>query len=1114
MVTQFQHRKGSQNEAVFQSTEWQRERRRHGKPAVAAAAGLLLLLAAACSRIGEPGPAKLIESIAEVWKLTPAQARRGYPVEFHGIVTFFDPQVDLLTIQDSTAGIYVEVTDAAADLRPGQAVDVRGFTGYEASAPVIVKPALRAGPSGDLPAPKRPDPRTIRAGRADYQRIEAQGKLLARRTADSTHTRFELRLAGEAVECILLAESRSVLDSSIGAEVAVRGVPVTVRTVSGEIQRVQIYVAGIGDIVSREPAPAPGVSGQSPSKPAQATPGLPVLTTAAQVKSLVRRDDNRVYPVRLRAVVTLTEPDWSGITVQDATAGIYVEVAGGRVEHFKLGDVVEIEGFGESGQFAPSIVGQSIRVVGHGALPAPRPFWTSRVTGPDENARTRISGVVQSISKWNIAGLTLTVAGDAGLIPVRIVQADAKRPVEELIDAEIAVDGVGSPLFDQEHRIYGFQVVAQTLDDVEVTRSSPGDRFTGPVIPIEAILRFNPDRLMNHRAKVVGTVVLTRNDMVYVADATGGVQLLTRAAPEMRVGDRVEAVGFPPVKPYRLVLEEALLRRVGPGRIPAPVDISADEATGGPYDARLVRLTAFLVSQRFPFGDHRLYLQAGRKQFVAILEHPQSSEFLESLQDGSLLQVTGVCVVDWDDTQALPRPQTFHLLIPSPAGIRVLHRATWWTRGRALIFLACMSALVLVVLSWVFVLRRRVAGQTRQIRERMEREVRLQTRLEEAERLESLGRLAGGIAHDFNNLLTVINGYADLLLMRAGLGESCKKNVIEIRDAGRKAASLTLQLLAFSRKQVIQPRVLDLNSVALETEAILRRLIGENIRLDVNLDPAACMARADPGLIMQVLMNLSVNARDAMPGGGTLTISTTQADLNGHSSGMDWRPAGPGGGPAPGRYVLLSVIDTGSGMDEATRAHMFEPFFTTKEVGKGTGLGLSTVFGIVRQSQGYIRVQSEPGKGSAFTICLPRVKAGVEGAAEETPKTDSPDAHGHATILIVEDQAEVRSLVRRVLRQWGYVTLEASGADESLALLNRHSDPIALMITDVVMPGMTGVRLADVVKRIRPEIKVLFMSGYTNSEIDHEGLLHAGVEFIQKPFTPDALVAKIRAVLA
>jgi signal transduction histidine kinase/CheY-like chemotaxis protein len=1097
---------------VFRPIERQRQGRRHGKPAIVAAVCLLTL--AACRWAEEPGLANPIKSLAEVWRLTPAQARRGYPVEFHGVVTFFDPQVDLLTIQDGTAGIYVQVTDAAGDLRAGQAVDVRGFTGYEANSPVIVKPVLKVGAIGPLPAPRRPDPGFILAGQADYQRIETNGKLLARRASDSTHVRFKLQLGGRAVECILLTDSRAALDSLVGKDVAVRGVPVAVRAVSGEIQRVQIYLAAEDDVESRATATPSSVAGQTPPESAQATPGLPVLTTAAQVKSRTRRDDNRFYPIRLRAVVTLAEPDWSGITVQDSTAGIYVAIADGHIADLKLGDVVEIAGFSIDGQFAPSIVSHSIRVVGHGPLPAARPFWTSRVTGPDENARTRVSGVVQSISKWGIAGLTLSVAGDSGLVPVRIVQADAKGPVEELIDAEITADGVGSPIFDREHRIFGFQVVAQTLDDVKVTRRSPGDRFAGPAVPIQSILRFNPDRPMNHRIKVAGTVVLTRNEMVYVADDTGGVQLLTHETPEVRVGDRVEAVGFPPVPLHRVALEDALLRRLGPGRIPAAVDISGDEATGGPYDARLVRLTASLINQHVSFGDHRLYLQAGRKQFAAILEYPQSSEFLESLQDGSLLQITGVCVVDWDDTQAIPIPRSFHLLIPSLAGIQVLHRASWWTLGRALIILGLMSAVVLAVLSWVVVLRRRVASQTAQIRERMEHEVRLQRRLEEAQRLESLGRLAGGIAHDFNNLLTVINGYADLLLMRAGLSESNKKSVIEIRDAGKKAASLTLQLLAFSRKQVLQPRVLDLNSVALETEAILRRLIGENIHLDVNLDPSACMALADPGLIMQVLMNLAVNARDAMPGGGTLTISTTQADLNGHSSGSDWRPAGPGGGPAPGSYVLLSVIDTGAGMDEATRAHIFEPFFTTKEVGKGTGLGLSTVFGIVRQSKGYIRVQSEPGKGSAFTICLPRVQAGVECGAEETPQTDAPSARGRERILIVEDQAEVRSLVRRVLQQWGYVTLEASGAEESLALLSRHSDPIELMITDVVMPGMTGVRLADVVKRIRPEIKVLFMSGYTNSEIDHEGLLHAGVEFIQKPFTPDALVAKVRAVLA
>jgi len=1052
--------------------------------------------------------------VAEVWSLSPAQARRGYPVELHGVVTFFDPQVELLTIQDGTAGIYVATSGLSSNLSPGQAVDVHGFTGYEANAPVIVKPALRVGPSGKLPAPKRADPRTIVEGRADYQWVETNGKLLPRTAVDGEHARHTLLLGGQAVECIVLTESSSSLNPLVGADVAVRGVPVTIRAASGEIQRVQIYVASPADMESRRTAAAPGESGQSPSQPAHATPGLPVLTTAAQIKSQTRRDENRFYPVRMRAVVTLAEPDWAGLTVQDSTAGLYVGIAGGQVERFTPGDVVEIEGFSIGGQFAPSIVSQSVRVVGHGALPAARPFRATRVIGPDENAWTQFSGVVQFVSKWEGTELTLRVAGDSGLVPVRIVHGDTKRRVEEWIDAEVTVQGIGSPLYDQEHRIDGFEMVAPTLDSVQVTRAASQDAFARPVIPIGSLLRFNPDRRLNHRVKVAGTVVLRRNDALFVADETGGVQLRTAGISEVQVGDGVEAVGFPTVQLGRPALEEAVLRRLGPGRIPAPVDISADEATGGPYDARLVRLTAFLVNRRVSFGDHLLTLQAGRKQFTAQLEHPQYSEFIESLREGSMLQITGVCALEWDDSQVPPSPRSFHLLVPSPADIRVVRRASWWTLGHALVVLGIMSAAVLAVLSWVIVLRRRVAAQTAQIREQMEHTTRMQTRLEEAGRLESLGRLAGGIAHDFNNLLTVINGYADLMLSRAGLSEASEKSITEIRNAGKKAASLTLQLLAFSRKQILQPRVLDLNSVARETEAILRRLIGENIRVEVNLDPSACLTLADPGQITQVLMNLSVNARDAMPGGGTLTISTTRTDLDGHSNGRDWHPVERGEGPAPGRYVLLSVADTGVGMDEVTKAHIFEPFFTTKDAGKGTGLGLSTVFGIVRQSKGYVRVQSEPGKGSAFTICLPQAEAGAEREAGDTPGTGSSGAGGEETILIVEDQTEVRSLVSGVLQQWGYVTLEASGAEESLALLKCYPGPVELMITDVVMPGMSGVRLADEVKCVRPETKVLFMSGYTHSEIDHQGLLREGVAFIQKPFTPEALAAKVRAVLA
>jgi hypothetical protein len=281
---------------------------------LAVAAAVCLLMLPACREPQEPAPAHPIHSLAEVWKLTPDQARRGYPVQVHGVVTFFDPQVELLTVQDETAGIYVATSGLSSNLSPGQAVDVRGFTGYEANAPVIVKPALRMGPGGKLPAPKRAEPRTIVEGQADYQWIETHGKLLPRTAVDGEHARHTLLLGGQAVECIVLTESGSTLDPLVGGEVAVRGVPVTIRAASGEIQRVQLYVASPEDMESRRAAAAPGESGQSPAEPDHATPGLPVLTTAAQIKSQTLRDDNRFYPVRMRAVVTLAEPDWSGLT--------------------------------------------------------------------------------------------------------------------------------------------------------------------------------------------------------------------------------------------------------------------------------------------------------------------------------------------------------------------------------------------------------------------------------------------------------------------------------------------------------------------------------------------------------------------------------------------------------------------------------------------------------------------------------------------------------------------------------------------------------------------------------------------------------------------------------
>ncbi len=381
----------------------------------------------------------------------------------------------------------------------------------------------------------------------------------------------------------------------------------------------------------------------------------------------------------------------------------------------------------------------------------------------------------------------------------------------------------------------------------------------------------------------------------------------------------------------------------------------------------------------------------------------------------------------------------------------------------------------------------------------------LEAQLRQSQKMEAVGRLAGGIAHDFNNLLTIITGYSQLLADQVAQDEALAGHVAEIRKASDRAASLTRQLLAFARRQVLAPQVIDLNGVCSNMEKMLRRLIGEDV--DLVSSPGANLGRvkADPGQIEQVLLNLAVNARDAMPGGGKLTIETSNVEM-GEDYAASHYPA------KAGRYVLMAVSDTGTGMDAETLSHIFEPFFTTKEQGKGTGLGLSTVFGIVQQSGGYITVYSEPGQGSAFKIYLPRiaednVSAGSEGA--------SPDSlpRGAETILLVEDESALRSMVRGLLESHGYKVLEARNGEDALIICDQHKGPIQLLLTDVIMPEMNGPQLAERLAVFHRDMKILYVSGYTDEGIIHHGILDAGTNFLQKPFTPDALIRKVREVI-
>ena len=380
----------------------------------------------------------------------------------------------------------------------------------------------------------------------------------------------------------------------------------------------------------------------------------------------------------------------------------------------------------------------------------------------------------------------------------------------------------------------------------------------------------------------------------------------------------------------------------------------------------------------------------------------------------------------------------------------------------------------------------------------------LEDQFRQAQKMEAVGRLAGGVAHDFNNLLMVIGGYTEVLLEQLDSGSPLHQKALAVQQAADRATTLTRQLLAFSRKQLLELKVVDVNTIVSDMERLLRPLIGENIELTTRLTAGLGRTRADAGQLEQVIMNLVVNAKDAMPDGGKILIQTANVTLDGSLRREHTFIH-------PGSYVMLSVTDTGFGMDKETQSRIFEPFFTTKEKGKGTGLGLSTVYGIVKQSGGYIFAQSEMGRGTTFTIYLPQVDDGSDSAGP--PHVARVETGGSETVLLVEDEESVRQLVRETLEAKGYTVMEAENGEVGLRIAEEHRGPIHMVITDVVMPGMSGRELAKRLTQLRPHTKVLYLSGYTEDAIVHQGVLDSGTAFLQKPFTLQTLSRKVREVM-
>ncbi len=393
----------------------------------------------------------------------------------------------------------------------------------------------------------------------------------------------------------------------------------------------------------------------------------------------------------------------------------------------------------------------------------------------------------------------------------------------------------------------------------------------------------------------------------------------------------------------------------------------------------------------------------------------------------------------------------------------------------------------------------------RKLKEQAEEKIMLERQLRQAQKLESIGRLAGGIAHDFNNVLSVIIGYSDMLLTLVSPDDPMREPIQLIHDSGNRAEILTRQLLAFSRKQVLEKKVISINTLVQDFLKILGKIAGEDIIFTTCLAEEGCIVEADPGQIEQIIMNLIVNARDSMPGGGEIIIETAEVQLDGHYVDTKHREV------KAGKYVLLAVSDTGEGMDEEVLPKIFDPFFTTKEQGKGTGLGLATVYGIVKQHDGYIYAYSEKDKGTIFKIYFPVSDKTSEGTESEFAAASV--LHGNETILIVDDNTSIRQLIVDMLKPLGYKCLQAGSGQDAIELLSEYGSEVHLLLTDVVMPGISGRELSTVVRKERPEMKVIFMSGYTENIIVNHGVLEQGINYIAKPITPSVLTQKIRRVL-
>jgi len=940
----------------------------------------------------------LLSRVEQIRNLAPDEANLGYPILVRAVVTYFNPAENDLFIQDSTAGIWVNIENAKLALQAGQLVEVEGVSGTPDFAPQIDKPKIHVVGEGALPEARQVTYGRMASSQDDSQWVEIEAIVRTVTTAGGV-LKLDLAAEGGRLTAEVANFHGAIPNYLVDAKVRVRGVCGAAFNQKNQITGVILYSPSLTQVRIVEPAPSNAFL--APRRP---------------IASLLRFTPQGAsgHRVKVRGVVTFQQPG-SALFVKEENDGLQVHTL--ETTPVQTGDLVEVVGFPAVGEYSALLRDAVYRRIGAGPTPVPVSVTAEQALDGSHDAdfvhiKARLLDATPGPNSLNMeSGNILFLAQLEDPVPAKSLEALVPGSLLQLT-------GICVLQADEDHNPRSFRILVHSMSDVAVIEPPPW-------WDIKRMLRIVAVLAAVALATTLWAVLLKRQ----VAEKTDSIR-------------------------------DALQREAS-------------------------------ARERY----QELFENANDMVFTCDLEGHLTS-----------LNKAGRRMVGCDIPDVL-RMNLAQILAPEHSALarEMLQGASEeGQRTYEVEFVTRKNGRLRVDLGTTLIERTGKPPEVQGIGRDITRHRRLEDQLRHAQKMEAAGRLAGGVAHDFNNLLTVISGFGQLVLGRLESTDPKYPHMAEILKAADRGATLTRQLLAFSRQQVLQPQVLDLNVTLANISRMLRHLIGEDIELAIVPASGLGRVKADPGEIDQVILNLAVNARDAMPHGGRLILQTENVNLD------EARAAGhyP---IRPGQYVLLTVSDTGCGMDAEVQKHIFEPFFTTKAQGKGTGLGLATVHGIVHQSGGYIYVYSEIGNGSCFKIYLPRVDQVAE--LPKSRRTIEHHARGTETILVVEDEAMVRDLTLEVLKESGYSVISAERPDDALRICAQNQAPIDLLLTDVVMPGMSGLELAERLKPERPKMKVLYVSGYTADAVARRGMSDPKTAFLQKPFAPGALVRKVREVL-